>query len=54
MEVQTTSELRHTIEEMIKALKDSLSLAACQAGSTRLHTRQTEVCKGAHGHHAAL
>jgi hypothetical protein len=54
MEVQATSELRHMIEEMIKALRDPLSLAGCQAGSTRPHARQTEVREGAHGHHAAL
>jgi hypothetical protein len=46
--------VRHEIEEVIKALKDQLSLEACQAGYQRAHTRAHLHREGVQEHHLAL
>jgi hypothetical protein len=45
---------RHEVEEVIKCLKDQLSLEACQAGYTRSSTGIPQPREGVQAHHIAL
>lgn len=53
-EVRAIYKRRHAIEEVFKFLKDQLSLAACQAGYTRLGNEARQVEEGVQAHHIAL
>jgi hypothetical protein len=45
---------RHEVEEVMKCLKDQLSLEACQAGYTRSRTGIPQQQEGVQAHHIAL
>jgi Transposase DDE domain len=53
-EVRASYKRRHAIEEVFRFLKDQLSLAACQAGYTRLSKEKSQVEEGVQAHHIAL
>jgi hypothetical protein len=53
-EVREVYKIRHAIEEVIKTLKDQLSLEACQAGYKRSYTREGQEREGVQEHHMAL
>jgi hypothetical protein len=53
-EVRQAYKIRHEVEEVIKTLKDQLSLGACQAGYRRAPGRECQQREGVQEHHIAL